>query len=117
MPRYEGGCHCGKVRYAVELSLDNLITCNCSICGKTGAILTFVPTTQFESLAGDESLVDYQFGKKSIHHTFCPTCGVRPYSRGTGHDGNAVVAVNVRCLDGVNVHELEIKTRYDGRSL
>jgi len=117
MPRYEGGCHCGKVRYSAELSLDNLINCNCSICGKTGSILAFVPEAQFESLAGDDILVDYQFGKKSIHHAFCPVCGVRPYAHGKGHDGSSMVAVNVRCLDGIDVHELKIGTRYDGRSL
>lgn len=116
MPRYEGGCHCGAVRYTVELSLDSLMTCNCSICGKTGSILAFTPAAQFESLSGEQSLVDYQFGKKSIHHTFCPVCGVRPYARGTGPDGGAMVAVNVRCLDGIDVHQLDIRTRYDGRS-
>lgn len=117
MTRYEGGCHCGKVRFAAELSLDNLVNCNCSICGKTGSILTFVPAAQFEALSGEDTLVDYQFGKKSLHHPFCPVCGVRPFARGTGRDGNPVVTVNVRCLDGIDVHTLDIKTKYDGRSL
>lgn len=117
MPRYEGGCHCGKVRYAVELTLDHLVTCNCSICGKTGTILAFVPASQLEQLSGSDALVDYQFGKKSIHHTFCSTCGVRPFARGTGHDGQPMAAINVRCLDGIDVHELDIETKFDGRNL
>jgi hypothetical protein len=117
MSKYEGGCHCGKVRFAAEVSLDGLMTCNCSICGKTGNILVFVPEAQFQALAGEKEMVDYQFGKKSIHHPFCPVCGVRPFSRGKGQDGSPIVVVNARCLDGIDVHELEIKTRYDGRSL
>lgn len=117
MSRYEGGCHCGKVRFSAELTLDGLVTCNCSICGKTGSILAFASEAQFEALSGEQEMVDYQFGKKSIHHKFCPVCGVRPYSRGKGPDGTTMVAVNVRCLDGLDVHQLEIKTCYDGRSL
>lgn len=117
MSRYEGGCHCGQVRFAADLTLDGLVACNCSICGKSGSIMAFVPATQFESIQGEASLVDYQFGQKRIHHTFCPVCGIRPYSRGTGRDGQPMVSINVRCLDGIDVHQLEIKTRFDGRSL
>ena len=39
---YEGSCHCGKVRYTVETDLARVIECNCSICRRTGTLLTFV---------------------------------------------------------------------------
>lgn len=115
MTRREGGCHCGKVRYAVEIDLEHLITCNCSICGKTGSILAFAPADKFQLLSGEGSLTDYQFNKRVIHHLFCSTCGIRSFARGTNPDGTASVAVNVRCLDGVDVHALKIETQYDGK--
>lgn len=113
---YQGSCHCGKVRYEVKADLSGeLNTCNCSICGRTGWVLTFVPAEQFTLLTGEDALTDYQFGKKSIHHLFCSTCGIRSFARGT-LNGKELAAVNVRCLEGVDLKTL--KTReFDGRSL
>jgi len=66
--------------------------------------------------AGHEGLRDYQFGKKTLHHLFCPQCGVGAFSRGTAPGGKEMVAVNVRCLDDVDVASLKL-TPFDGRSL
>jgi hypothetical protein len=117
MSLHQGGCHCGAVRFEAELELSSLITCNCSICGKSGAIMAFIPAAQLRQTAGEEGLTDYQFGKKTIHHAFCKVCGIRCFGRGTGKDGNAWSMVNVRCLDDIDVHTLEIKKQHDGKSL
>lgn len=109
-----GSCHCGAVGFEAQVPLEGLATCNCSICGRTGAIMAFVPAERLRPTRGEDHLVDYQFGAKTIHHAFCGTCGVRPYARGTGHDGAAWAMINVRCLDGVDVHALEVTHRYDG---
>src|SRR4029078_105870 len=96
---YTGGCHCGKVRYQVEADLSGpVISCNCSMCGRTGTLLTFVPAKQFTLLSGEDALTDYQFNKHVIHHLFCKTCGIKSFARGTGRDGQPTVAINVRCL-------------------
>jgi hypothetical protein len=113
---YEGGCHCGKVRYRVETSLEPVISCNCSICQKRGVLLTFVPAASFELGSGADKLTDYQFNKKVIHHLFCNECGVGSFARGVGPDGAEMVAINVRCLDGVDLDALTI-TPFDGRSM
>jgi hypothetical protein len=55
MARHEGGCQCGAVRYAVEVELDNLITCNCSRCGKLGSVLAFAPASAFELQQGHDA--------------------------------------------------------------
>ncbi len=83
---HTGGCHCGKVRYEAKVDLGApVIACNCSMCGRTGTLLSFVPATQFKLLSGEDSLTDYQFNKKAIHHLFCKVCGVKSFARGTGH--------------------------------
>ena len=33
---YEGGCHCGRVRFRVSGDLARVVECNCSLCAKTG---------------------------------------------------------------------------------
>ena len=113
---YNGGCHCGKVRYEVKLDLSGpFITCNCSICSKTGTMLAFVPADQFTLKSGKEALTDYQFNKKVIHHRFCSTCGIRSFAEGKKPDGTDVCAINVRCLDGVDPASLNTMA-YDGKN-
>jgi hypothetical protein len=116
MKKYHGSCHCGAVAYDVELELDGVISCNCSICRRTGALLAFVPEPAFTLAQGEDAVHDYQFNSHNIHHLFCRTCGVRAFGRGTGPDGTKMVAINVRCLDGVDLDALDIQ-RFDGASL
>jgi hypothetical protein len=112
---HAGGCHCGKVRYEVKLDLEKpVISCNCSMCGRVGSLLTFVPAAEFKLLSGEDSLTDYQFNKHVIHHLFCKACGIKSFARGKGRDGGDMVAINARCLDGVDVAGLNV-TLYDGK--
>lgn len=113
--RYQGGCHCGNVRYSVATDLKPVISCNCSICSKKGHLLTFASADQFELIAGEDQLTDYQFNRNIVHHLFCKVCGVQSFTRGTGADGRPMVSINVRCLDGVDPAALAI-IPYDGRS-
>ena len=112
---YTGGCHCGVVRYEVTLALDPVISCNCSICSKRGLLLSFAAPDQFKLVSGGDSLCDYQFNKHVIHHLYCATCGVESFARGKKPDGQEMIAINVRCLDGVDLNGLKL-TPFDGRS-
>jgi hypothetical protein len=112
---HTGGCHCGKVRYEVEMDVSKAMSCNCSMCQKKGTLLSFVPAQKFTLLKGEDSLTDYQFNKHVIHHLFCSTCGVTSFSKGTGPGGQEMRAINVRCLDGIDLDSIEI-TKFDGRS-
>jgi hypothetical protein len=113
---YAGGCHCGKVKYEVSTALDPVIACNCSICSKRGSLLTFVPPAQFKLQSGQDALSDYQWNKHIIHHLFCKSCGILSFARGRTPKGDEMVAINVRCLEGVDPSKLKV-TPFDGRSL
>ncbi len=112
---YPGSCHCGKVRYEVTTALGKVIECNCSMCSRRGWALTFVTADQFKLVSGEDALTDYQFNKKNVHHLFCKVCGVSSFTRGTGADGQAMVSINVRCLDGVDWSYLEV-VKHDGKN-
>ncbi|MGQ0742484.1 MAG: GFA family protein [Alphaproteobacteria bacterium] len=113
---YSGGCHCKAVRYEVAADLGRVISCNCSFCSARGSLLTFVPASQFKLLSGEDALTDYQFNKKHIHHLFCRMCGIESFARGTDKNGADSYAVNVRCLDDVDISALR-PVPFDGRSL
>ena len=110
-----GGCHCGAVRYTVEIDpTAEALECNCSMCGRSGGYLQFVPADKFTLEKGEDNLTDYQFNKHVIHHVFCKTCGIKSFARGTGPKG-PTVAINVRCLDDINTFDVKTK-RFDGRA-
>ena len=113
--KYQGGCHCGAVRYEATVNVQSPITCNCSICSKIGHWLTFVPAADFALISGQEQLQDYQFNKKVIHHYFCNVCGIHSFGKGTGPDGSEMAAINVRCLDDIDLDKLAPQP-FDGKS-
>lgn len=116
MTTYTGSCHCGAVAYEVDGDLKQVIDCNCSICQRKGALLWFVPRAALRIIKGADHISTYLFNTRRIRHQFCPTCGIHPFGEGTAPNGDAMAAINVRCLDGVDLTTLNIQP-YDGRSV
>lgn len=114
---YEGSCHCGAVKFEADADLSSVINCNCSICEAKGLLLAFAPAASFKLVAGEDNLADYRFNKKRIRHLFCKTCGVETFGRGADPQPDKdTVAINVRCLKGVALGELNLRP-FDGRKL
>ncbi len=114
MQTHTGGCQCGKVRYEMSGEIGEVIACNCSRCGKLGSLLTFVPAENFKLLSGEGETIEYMFNKGVIHHRFCSTCGIESYANGKAPNGAEMIAVNVRCLDDVDLESLNVK-KFDGK--
>ena len=114
---HHGGCHCGAVRYHVEIDPGaKAIVCNCSMCGRSGAVLQFVPRDKFTLERGEDNLTDYKFNKHVIHHVFCKTCGIKSFAYGKGQTGE-MVAINLRCLDDIDIFKTVAEaTQFDGKS-
>jgi len=115
MARYDGSCHCGRVAYEVEVDLGKTITCNCSYCQRRGSVLAFSPAENFTLLRGEDALTEYRFNSQTIQHLFCENCGIESFARGAMPDGTKMVAINARCLSGVEPVELNSQA-VDGRS-
>ena len=113
--KYIGTCHCKKVCYEVDLEIGNVISCNCSHCQMKGALLVFAPADSFVLTRGTEDLTSYRFNKKVIDHLFCKHCGVESFARGKDKEGKDTVAVNVRCLPGVDIDGLTL-IKFDGKN-
>ena len=113
---YVGGCHCGKVSFEVEADLQQVTECNCSICSKRGSLLWFVPRANLRLITPEENLATYTFNKHKIKHHFCSKCGCAPFGDGTSPEGDAMAAINVRCLNDVDLSVLKLN-HFDGRKL
>jgi hypothetical protein len=113
--RHRGSCHCGAIAFEVEGEIASVMACNCSICQRKGSLLWYVPREQLELLTPESASRVYEFNKHRIRHRFCPTCGIHPYADGTDPKGNAMAAVNVRCIEGIDLDAIPV-THFDGRA-
>ena len=112
---YKGSCHCGKVAYEVEGEIKAAMDCNCSICQRKGALLWFVPRDKMRLLTDEEAAATYMFNKHVIKHRFCKVCGIHAFGEGVDPKGNAMAAINVRCLEGIDLESVPVH-KFDGRS-
>lgn len=113
---YKGGCHCGKVSFEVEGEITGAMACNCSMCQRKGSLLWFVPRGDLRLRSADDAAATYTFNKHVIKHRFCSVCGIHPYGEGMDPQGNAMAAINIRCIDGVDLDTIPVQ-HFDGRSV
>jgi hypothetical protein len=113
---YKGSCHCGRIAFEVAGNLEQVMACNCSICSKRGSLHWFVPRESMRLLTPEGDMSTYTFNRHIIKHRFCSVCGCAPYSEGIAPTGNYMVAINARCLEGVELSLVKVG-QFDGRSL
>jgi hypothetical protein len=113
MKTYEGGCHCGRVRFRVTADLSGVADCNCSVCAKKGFLHLIVAPGQFELLSGEDALSTYQFNTGTAKHTFCRHCGIHPFY--VPRSDPDKIDINVRCLDDIDLTAITVLP-FDGRN-
>lgn len=99
---YDGACHCGAVRFRVELpeGLASARRCTCSLCRMRGAIAVSAPLEGLTILAGEEALTCYQFNTRTAKHYFCAHCGI--YIHHQRRSNPQQYGINAACLAGVS---------------
>lgn len=122
MQTHTGSCHCGAVRYEVDIDLSKgTLRCNCSLCAKARAWFAFAPAEAFRLVEGEDALADYQWTpegrpRPNLHYRFCTTCGVRVFAAGKDPSGIDICAISVSTLDDGNANEIAASIKYiDGR--
>jgi hypothetical protein len=113
METYEGGCHCGRVRFRVTADLSRVSDCNCSVCTKKGFLHLIVAPEQFELLSGEDALSTYQFNTGTAKHIFCRHCGIHSFY--VPRSDPDKIDVNVRCLDDIDLTAITVLP-FDGRN-
>lgn len=124
MKTYAGSCHCGRVRFEVDLELDHVRICDCSICRRRGALIHRVAEDRVRILTPFEDMTLYQWHTRSAEDWFCPVCGILPFRRprfrtpeetASGQTEFNGWSVNVRCLDGVDLDAIPVKRVHGSR--
>ena len=112
---HHGSCHCGKVAFEVEGTIDSALACNCSMCRRRGSLLWFVPREQLRLTTPEADAATYTFHKHVIQHRFCANCGIHTFGEGVHPSGHRMAAVNLRCLEDVDLDSVPVH-HYDGRA-
>ena len=113
--KHPGSCHCGAVRFEVQVDASAGGRCNCTVCTKVGLITGIVKPEAFRLLAGESSLSSYEWGGRTAQRYFCKSCGVSVFSRGHLPEiGGAYVAVSFNALDDVDPADVKV-SYWDGR--
>jgi hypothetical protein len=114
--KHAGGCHCGAVRFEVELDLGaGGSMCNCTVCAKIAAVAAIVKPSAFALISGADSISTYEWGGKVSHRKFCKHCGVHCFA--FGHLdvlGGDYVSINLNCIDDFDRSAVTIG-HWDGR--
>jgi hypothetical protein len=125
MALYQGSCHCGAVRFEVEAEIDHVRECDCSICRRRGALNFRVPRGALRILTPIDAMAVYRWGSMTGEDYFCRTCGIMPFrkpgaltakERAADRPEFHGWAINVRCLEDVDVDRLP-RHRIEGSKL
>jgi hypothetical protein len=112
---HTGSCQCGAIAFEADVDISEPLVCNCSRCRRLGSVLAFTPEANFRLLRGEDAMTEYTFNRDTIHHRFCPVCGIQPFSFAKAPDGTPMVAINCNVLDGVDARALPARP-FDGAS-
>jgi len=88
---YVGGCHCGAVRYRVQLELSRSAAPHSVWERLAGA-------HAFELLAGEEHMSGHQFEAEPAHHFYCERCGARVFTHHTSPRSVGFYTIDLRSL-------------------
>ena len=93
-----GGCHCGRVRFQIQVPGEVTVhRCNCSICTKSAYLHLIDPAGHFELLSGETSLTDYRFHTGVARHLCCSHCGIKSFYVPRSHPES--YSVHLTCVD------------------
>jgi hypothetical protein len=115
MQVYRGRCHCGDVQFEIEADIDHVRECDCSVCRRRGALNFRVLPNAIRFLTPLSDLSVYRWGTETAADYFCPRCGIMPFRQPSAptfeeRQAGAVPyegwAVNVRCIDHLNLDAL-----------
>jgi hypothetical protein len=115
LKKHLGSCHCGDVRFEVDIDASTGGRCNCTVCTKTSVTGGIVKPAAFTLVSDESKLATYEWASKMSKRYFCKHCGVHCFGRGHLEQlGGDFVSVNLNCLDDIDVRDLSL-VFWDGR--
>ncbi len=114
MQTCKGSCHCGRVKFEVEVpDTVNVSRCNCSICNRLGALWAYYDEGNVEVTVGVKTKSTYSWGEKTMLFHRCNECGCTTHYTAAEDDGRELIAVNCRMAELSDVSKIPVR-EFDG---
>ena len=109
---FEGGCHCGRVRFRVTADLDNVTNLQLLDLHEEGHHASDRPAGAVRADQRQGRSHDLRIQHRTAKHTFCKICGIHPFY--VPRSDPDKIDVNARCLDGIDLAAIRPKY-FDGK--
>lgn len=106
-------CHCGNVKLATNNIPSSLLSCNCSICNRIGALWAYYKANEVEIIIRDNPTKVYLWDKKEIELHHCPNCGCTTHYCSIGEDAEKQTVLNVRMAELKVTENIQVR-KFDG---
>ena len=107
-------CHCGRIQIEVTAELAEVVSCNCSLCRRSGFLHWYVLPEQVRLLTTGNLLSTYAWRSVTGGQHFCPTCGIAVVR--TSMQYPPPISINARCVEGADLNVLRVR-EFDGAHL
>jgi len=105
MAKYEGGCHCGAVRYSAEVAPVNQRVCHCRRCQKViGAAFNARLLFRIDDVTVEGQVATVNTSP-DLKRGFCAACGTTLFSR---RDSAGIVGITTGSLDDPSLFKPEM---------
>jgi hypothetical protein len=91
----------------VTWDIEELTTCDCSLCVKRNAVMAKVPEAALTVLEGEDRLTLYAWNTRRAKHYFCRECGLYVFHRKRAAPDH--FGVNAFCLDDLDISSLPLR--------
>ena len=95
--KYEGGCHCGNVRYSCTAQPEFTFFCHCNDCQRTAgspfSVELMITSDSFVVRGDLDTYTVMGDSGKDVHRRFCANCGSGIYLEGDADPGYVFLKV------------------------
>jgi len=109
----EGHCHCGAVRWRLNVKPDWLTRCNCSYCRRANALWAHADASQVRLDYPAGGVVRYLQGDRTLVFVSCLSCGCTTHWEAADRESGGRMAVNANMAEPAAITGLRIR-RFDG---
>lgn len=109
----EATCHCGNVHIETAELPTLIVSCNCSVCFRMGALWGYYSAADVDVHHETAPTDSYRWGDEKIAFHHCPDCGCVTHYTSTEKAENKRTVINFRMVDRHITEKIPLR-KFDG---